>query len=430
MEYKNRKGLPVGIESFEEIRKEGYYYVDKMAMLKDLLYRRSKVNLFTRPRRFGKSLNMSMLKCFLEIGCDKNLFDGLKISEDRELCEQYMGKFPVISISLKDVDGVDFKTARSLFCAVIGNEAMRFQFLLDDNTLSIREREQYKQIIHVDQSGRESFFMSDSVLMGSLKMLSGLLEKHYGQKVILLVDEYDVPLAKAHEHGYYNEMVLLLRNVLQQALKTNDSLYFAVLTGCLRVAKESIFTGLNNLKILSITTVRFDEYFGFTDEEVKQMLEYYGLEKKYETVRDWYDGYRFGNISVYCPWDVISYCDELTDDPSLEPKDYWSNTSGNDVVRHFLEKTDSGLTKSEIEALVAGENVAKEIHEELTYNRLYDSIDHIWSVLFMAGYLTYSGKPEGKTYLLKIPNMEIRNIFLEQIMTQFKADVAKDGEYP
>lgn len=388
--------MPVGIESFEEIRKEGYYYVDKTAMLKDLLYRRSKVNLFTRPRRFGKSLNMSMLKCFLEIGCDKNLFDGLKISEDRELCEQYMGKFPVISISLKDVDGVDFKTARSLFCAVIGNEAMRFQFLLDDNTLSIREREQYKQIIHVDQSGRESFFMSDSVLMGSLKMLSGLLEKHYGQKVILLVDEYDVPLAKAHEHGYYNEMVLLLRNVLQQALKTNDSLYFAVLTGCLRVAKESIFTGLNNLKILSITTVRFDEYFGFTDEEVKQMLEYYGLEKKYETVRDWYDGYRFGNISVYCPWDV----------------------------------TDSGLTKSEIEALVAGENVAKEIHEELTYNRLYDSIDHIWSVLFMTGYLTYSGKPEGKTYLLKIPNMEIRNIFLEQIMTQFKADVAKDGEYP
>lgn len=430
MEYKNRKGLPVGIESFEEIRKEGYYYVDKTAMLKDLLYRRSKVNLFTRPRRFGKSLNMSMLKCFLEIGCDKNLFDGLKISEDRELCEQYMGKFPVISISLKDVDGVDFKTARSLFCAVIGNEAMRFQFLLDDNTLSIREREQYKQIIHVDQSGSESFFMSDSVLMGSLKMLSGLLEKHYGQKVILLVDEYDVPLAKAHEHGYYNEMVLLLRNVLQQALKTNDSLYFAVLTGCLRVAKESIFTGLNNLKILSITTVRFDEYFGFTDEEVKQMLEYYGLEKKYETVRDWYDGYRFGNISVYCPWDVISYCDELTDDPSLEPKDYWFNTSGNDVVRHFLEKTDSGLTKSEIEALVAGENVAKEIHEELTYNRLYDSIDHIWSVLFMTGYLTYSGKPEGKTYLLKIPNMEIRNIFLEQIMTQFKADVAKDGEYP
>lgn len=396
MEYKNRKGLPVGIESFEEIRKEGYYYVDKTAMLKDLLYRRSKVNLFTRPRRFGKSLNMSMLKYFLEIGCDKNLFDGLKISGDRELCEQYMGKFPVISISLKDVDGVDFKTARSLFCAVIGNEAMRFQFLLDDNTLSIREREQYKQIIHVDQSGRESFFMSDSVLMGSLKMLSGLLEKHYGQKVILLVDEYDVPLAKAHEHGYYNEMVLLLRNVLQQALKTNDSLYFAVLTGCLRVAKESIFTGLNNLKILSITTVRFDEYFGFTDEEVKQMLEYYGLEKKYETVRDWYDGYRFGNISVYCPWDV----------------------------------TDSGLAKSEIEALVAGDEVTKEIHEELTYNRLYDSIDHIWSVLFMTGYLTYSGKPEGKKYLLKIPNMEIRNIFLEQIMTQFKADVAKDGEYP
>ncbi len=423
-----RKKLPLGIESFAEIRTEGFYYVDKTSMIRELLEKWSKVNLFTRPRRFGKSLNMSMLQSFFEIGCDRGLFDGLAIAKETALCEQYMGKFPVISISLKSVEGPDYDTSRALLCSVIGNEAMRFQFLLDDSQLTVREKAQYKQLIQVDAGGKESFRMPDSVLIESLKTLSVLLEKHYGKKVVVLVDEYDVPLAKANERGYYDEMVLLLRNMLQQVLKTNDSLYFAVLTGCLRIAKESVFTGLNNLKVLSITTVRFDEYFGFTDQEVQNLLAYYGLEDKYETIKNWYDGYRFGNADVYCPWDAIRYCDELTDDRAAEPKDYWTNTSSNDIVRHFLQAMGSRLAKSEMEALIAGETVEKEIHEDLTYNRLYDSADNLWSVLFMTGYLTYRGKPQGKRYQLAIPNREIRNIFTEQIMELFREGVAKDGE--
>ena len=299
--------LPIGIENFKEIRTEGYYYVDKTGLIRDLLARRSKVNLFTRPRRFGKSLNMSMLQYFFEYGCDKRLFEKLDISRETSLCEQYMGKFPVISVSLKSVNGADYETARSLMCSVIGNEAMRFQFLLENDTLTEKEKEQYQQLINVDVNGREGFFMSDAVLMGSLKILSTLLEKHYGRKVIILIDEYDVPLAKANEQGYYNSMILLLRNIFEQALKTNNSLYFAVLTGCMRVSKESIFTGLNNLKVLSVTSVRFDEYFGFTDSEVRDILDYYGQSEKYPLVKEWYDGYRFGNVDVYCPWDVISY---------------------------------------------------------------------------------------------------------------------------
>ena len=424
-----KKKLPVGIDSFEKIRSQDFYYVDKTSLIRDLLLKWGEVNLFTRPRRFGKSLNMSMLKAFFEIGCDKTLFEGLEISKESHLCEEYMGQFPVISISLKDVSGSDFASARALFSSVIGNEAMRFQFFLDDCKLSEQEKEQYRQLIHVDASGKQSFSLSDSVLMGSLKTLSVLLEKHYNRKVIILIDEYDVPLAKASENGYYDEMVLLLRNIFQQALKSNGSLHFAVMTGCLRVAKESIFTGLNNPKILSLTSVRFDEYFGFTDREVRDMLAYYGLEEKYESVKSWYDGYRFGNVDVYCPWDVINYCDELTDDIDTEPKDYWSNTSGNDVVRHFIENTDMGPAESEIEELIAGDAVTKVIREELTYNRLYDSAENLWSVLLMTGYLTYRGKPEGKKYRLAIPNMEIRNIFTEQIMSMFLKKVAGDGEH-
>lgn len=423
-----KKRLPVGIENFEEIRSDGYYYVDKTAMMKELLQKRGKVNLFTRPRRFGKSLNMSMLKCFFEIGCDGKLFDGLEISKDKGFCEKYMGRYPVILISLKGVNGADYSTARALLCSVIGNEAMRFQFLLHDDRLSEIEKALYKQIVNIDQSGGGRFLMSDDILMGSLKTLSMLLEKHYGQKVIVLVDEYDVPLSKANEQGYFDQMVLLIRNILEQVLKTNDSLFFAVLTGCLRIARESIFTGLNNFKILSITTARFDEYFGFTDNEVKEMLKYYGLEEKYSSAKNWYDGYHFGKTDVYCPWDVINYCDELTDDPSMAPRDYWSNTSSNNAVQKFIEKVGNGLTKSEMENLIAGETVTKEIHEDLTYNRLYDSVDNIWSVLFMTGYLTYRGNPEGKNYQLAIPNMEIRNIFVEQILTMFREDVARDGE--
>ena len=410
-ENKEKRKLPVGIESFEKIRREGFYYVDKTTMIRELLSKWGEVNLFTRPRRFGKSLNMSMLKSFLELGCDSSLFDGLEISRETELCEKYMGQFPVISISLKGVGASDFKTARALLCSVIGNEALRFLFLLDSSRLSEQEKEMYRKLIHVSTDGPDNFEFSDYVLMRSLRTLSGLLQKHFEKKAIILIDEYDVPLAKANEEGYYEQMTMLIRNLFEQALKTNESLYFAVLTGCLRVAKESIFTGLNNPKILSITTVRFDEYFGFTDREVREMLKYYDLEEKYDTVRDWYDGYHFGNVDVYCPWDVISYIDDLTDDKDIQPRDYWSNTSSNDVVRHFIEKVGRGLTRSELEMLVAGESVTKEIHEELTYNRLYDSVDNIWSVLFMTGYLTQRGKPDGNRIQLSIPNREIRKIF-------------------
>ena len=428
MPHAEKRKLPVGVEDFEKIRREGLYYVDKTTMIRDLLRKWGEVNLFTRPRRFGKSLNMSMLKAFFEIGCDKTLFDGLAISGEQDLCEKYMGKFPVISVSLKGVNGADYETARALLCSVIGNEAARFRFLLETDRISELEKELYRQLLVTDPNRQGMYAMPDAVLMGSLKTLSMLLKEYYKTEVIILIDEYDVPLAKASERGYYESMALLIRNLFEQALKTNDSLYFAVMTGCLRVAKESIFTGLNNLKLLSVTNVRFDEYFGFTDEEVRELLRYYGREDRYEAMREWYDGYRFGNVEVYCPWDVISYCDDLTDDPEAEPRDYWSNTSSNDVIRHFIEKVDHGLTRSEIEALVSGEILTKEIHEDLTYNRLYDSVDHIWSVLFATGYLTQRGKAEGKRYRLAIPNREIRNIFTEQIMTMFKEAVAKDGE--
>lgn len=425
----NKKKLPVGIESFEKIRTQDFYYVDKTVMIRDLIQRWGEVNLFTRPRRFGKSLNMSMLKSFFEIGMDPLLFDGLKISKAKELCEKYMGKFPVISISLKDVEGSDYDVARTLLCSVIGNEALRFYELLKSSPkLNEVERRQYEQLVCTDHEQRGSFAMSDSVLMGSLKTLSSLLEKHYEKKVILLIDEYDVPLSKANEQGYYNEMVFLMRNLLQQVLKTNSSLYFAVLTGCLRVAKESIFTGLNNFKIYSITDVRFDEYFGFTDSEVKEMLAYYGQEAKVQTVREWYDGYHFGTLDVYCPWDVISYCDDLIDDKDAAPKNYWINTSGNDVVRHFIEKMGNGVMKGEMEALIDGKEVEKEIHEDLTYHEIYDSVNHLWSMLFMTGYLTRQEPADGDRYKLVIPNLEIRSIFIRQIMAMFKKEVAKDGK--
>ena len=406
-----KKKLPVGIENFNEIRTENFYYIDKTGLVKELLDNWGKVNLFTRPRRFGKSLNMSMLKTFYEIGCKKELFAGLKISEEAELCQKYMGQFPVISISLKGVNGNDYSAARSMLCSVIGAEAMRFQFLSESERLTDKEKKQYNQLTMIDESNQESFLMPDAVLKDSLKTLSNLLHRHYGKKVILLIDEYDVPLSKANGKGYYDQMVLLIRGLFEQALKTNDNLYFAVMTGCLRVAKESIFTGLNNLKVLSVTSVRFDEYFGFTDEEVKTMLACYGLTNYYDTVKEWYDGYRFGNVDVYCPWDVINYIDELREDQTLAPKNYWSNTSSNDVVRHFIEKVGQGLAKREIESLIAGESVEKEIHQELTYDQLYDSADNIWSLLFTTGYLTQRGKPEGDLFRLAIPNMEIRRIF-------------------
>lgn len=420
MNDRMRKKLPVGIENFKEIRTEGFYYIDKTGFIRDLLYNWGKVNLFTRPRRFGKSLNMNMLKDFFEIGCDKDLFDDLEISKETELCEKYMGKFPVVSISLKGIAADTFEEARNLTVKVINEEARRTQYLLSSGKLSEKEKELFSLLLEKD--------MDEDTLRCSLRELSELLQKHYGKKVIILIDEYDMPLAKANEKGYYDRMVDLIRSVFEQALKTNENLYFAVLTGCLRVAKESIFTGLNNLKILSITDVRFDEYFGFTDREVRDLLEYYDLSDYYGVVKEWYDGYRFGNVDIYCPWDVISYVDELKGNPLLAPKNYWSNTSSNDVVRHFIERTDGGATKRELERLIAGETVTKEIRQDLTYKELYDSIDNIWSVLFTAGYLTQHGETDGNIFNLVIPNMEIRKIFTVQIMKLFRAHVKKDGE--
>ena len=422
------KKMPIGIENFEEIRTEGFYYVDKTGLIQELLHNWGKVNLFTRPRRFGKSLNMSMLKNFFEIGNKGEIFEGLKISEDTALCESYMGKFPVISVSLKGVSGNEFETARSLLCSIIGNEALRFYFLTESDRLNDKEKLLYHQLIAVDRTGKESFVMPDSVLMESLKNLSMLLCKHYGQKVIILIDEYDVPLDKAMQGGYYDQMISLIRAIFEQALKTNDSLYFAVLTGCLRVSKESIFTGLNNPKILSITDVEFDEYFGFMDWEVRELLEYYRLSEAYDTMKEWYDGYHFGNAEVYCPWDVVCYCNKLRSKPNAQPEAYWLNTSSNDVVRRFLECADTGVAKREIEGLVAGEVIQKEIHQELVYKDLYSSIENMWSVLFMTGYLTQQGEPDGDVFSLRIPNFEIRKIFVQQIMELFKDTVQKDGQ--
>ncbi|MCM1124554.1 MAG: ATP-binding protein [Eubacterium sp.] len=423
-----KKKLPIGIEDFKDIRTEDFYYVDKTGFIRELLDNWGKVNLFTRPRRFGKSLNMNMLKNFFEIGCRQELFEGLEISREVELCEEYMGQFPVVSVSLKGVSGIDYPSVRALLCSMVGTEAMRFQFLKESDKLTDIDKKQYNQLIMVDETNQGSFRMPDSVLIESMKTLSNLLWKHYGRKVILLIDEYDVPLAKAKEKGYYDQMIVLVRSFFEQALKTNDHLYFAVMTGCLRVAKESIFTGLNNLKVLSVTSVKFEEYFGFTDEEVMEMLAYYDLADSYDTVKDWYDGYRFGNADIYCPWDVINYVDDLRSDPTLSPKNYWLNTSSNDVVKHFIQQTGQGLSKREIENLIAGETVEKEIHQELTYDKLYDSVDNIWSVLFTTGYLTQRGKSEGDLFRLAIPNMEIRKIFTGQIMEMFKETARSDGE--
>lgn len=420
-----RKMLPIGIENFEEIRTEEFYYVDKTGMIKELLYRRGKVNLFTRPRRFGKSLTMGMLKCFFQIDVDKAIFDGLAIAEETELCERYMGKFPVVNISLKSVNGADYQTARLLMGAVIGNEAMRFYELLSSDKLTSEEKEMYRQLITVDKTGQGVFSMSETVLMGSLKTLSVLLEKHYGKKVIILIDEYDVPLAKADEQGYYDLMVLLIRGVFEQALKTNDSLYFAVLTGCLRVSKESIFTGLNNLKVFSITDSECDSWFGFTDDEVKKMLSVYGLEDKYEVIKAWYDGYHFGDADVYCPWDVINYVSKLLAKRTLPPQDFWTNTSSNEVIRKLLERASSS-TRNEIECLIAGESIGKAVSEELTYKELYDNVENLWSILFTTGYLTQRGEAEGERVQLVIPNREIHGIFMTQIRTWMQDKARED----
>ena len=416
------KKLPIGIENFEKLRQEDFYYIDKTRLIEQLLTRWGEVNLFTRPRRFGKSLNMSMLQSFFEIGKDKTLFDGLRISDNQELCEEYQGKFPVVSVSLKGINGATYEEARRFLIKTINEEARRLSVLSDSTELDETDHELLTQLKKKE--------MTNDSLVYSIRELTELLEKHYGSKVIVLIDEYDVPLAKANENGYYDEMVLLIRNLFENALKTNNSLKFAVLTGRLRIAKESIFTGLNNFKVYSITDKSFDETFGFTDAEVRELLRYYGQEKYYETVKEWYDGYRFGNVDVYCPWDVINFCSDHLADPGLEPKNYWANTSGNSVISHFIDSVGKPqkLTRMELEQLVNGGIVQKEINFELTYKELYSSIDNLWSTLFMTGYLTQRGEPSGNRYNLVIPNREIRNIITNHILKMFKENVKDDGK--
>ena len=422
-----RKKLPIGIDGFEKLRTNDFYYVDKTMFIKELLQNWGEVNLFTRPRRFGKTLNMSMLKCFFEVGGDPTLFDGLKIMQEKELCEQYMGKFPVISISLKSVDGRSFESASAALKTVIGNEALKFHFLLHSEKLTDMEKESYQRLIKVGAESRAIYDMTEDVAAAGLKTLSHLLSKHYDQKVILLIDEYDVSLDKAFQADYYDEMVNLIRNLLGNVLKTNDSLYFAVLTGCLNISKESIFTGLNNLKVHTISDVRYDEYFGFTNTDVNEMLDFYDLSGYKQVIQDWYDGYRFGDAEVYSPWDVINYCDELLADPGAEPENYWANTSGNDLIRRLLKKADQ-TTRNEVEQLIDGGSITKTIRQELTYRDIEDSIDNIWSVLYSTGYLTQRGRLPRKQIKLALPNREIKELFIDLVKDWFDETALADSE--
>lgn len=418
------KKIPVGIENFQDMRKFNFYYIDKTNLIEQLLDNWSKVTLFTRPRRFGKTLNMSMLRSFFELGTDKSLFDGLYISKNKELCEEHMGKYPVIFFSLKSVEGLKFENARYRIIEMIGREAQRYEFLAESDKLSDNEKAQYKALIALDNG---KYTMDDDILISGIQMLSHLLYKHYGQKTVILIDEYDVPLDKAFENGYYKEMVSLIRGIFGMALKTNDSLQFAVLTGCLRISKESIFTGLNNFEVLSILNTQYDEAFGFTDGEVKQILEDYDLSDHYPDVKEWYDGYHFGNTDIYCPWDVIRYCKNLCADPAALPEDFWSNSSGNAMVRRFIDKADI-RTKNEIERLIAGEDIEKDISQELTYDEIDKSIENLWSVLFTTGYLTHKGYTESGRYRLAIPNKEVRNLFIRKIREWFSDVTRNDGK--
>ena len=415
-----KKKLPIGIENFEEIRKEDFYYIDKTGLIAELLYNWGAVNLFTRPRRFGKTLNMSMLEHFFSLNGDKRIFDGLEISKEVALIKEYMGKYPVISVSLKGIDARNYELAFQMAVQILKRVPAKVQYLLESGALSEEDKAEYRKLLDDN--------MSEAVFCNSLRVLSELLEKHHGRKVILLVDEYDVPLAKAHENGYYDEMVSLIRRFLGGTLKTNNSLKLAVLTGCLRIAKESIFTGLNNLKVMTVADERFDAYFGFTAKEVKGLLEYYDVMDHYDAIKKWYDGYQFGNVEVYCPWDVLNHCDRIRSDPYVQPENYWINTSSNDAVRRFIEKSANAATKREIERLLAGESITKEIRQELTYAEVYQTIDNIWSLLFTTGYLTQRGRAEGRKMRLAIPNLEIRDIFETQIMEFFQENVREDGE--
>ena len=418
----NTLKLPVGIENFEEIRKLGFYYIDKTRLIEQLLQGWGKVTLFTRPRRFGKTLNMSMLKSFFEIGTDKTLFDGLYISDNKELCDDHMGKYPVIFLSLKGVEGLEFASAKRMLCTIIDREIDRHYYLKTSDVLTDEDRTLFTKMLHGQDDNIED----------SIRMLSKLLYKHYGQKVVILIDEYDVPLDKAFQNGYYKEMVSLIRGLFGQALKTNEFLQFAVLTGCLRVSKESIFTGLNNFEINSIVDIDHDEQFGFTDDEVMKLLLDYDRSERYPDAKEWYDGYHFGNADIYCPWDVINFAKKLVSDPSARPSAFWINSSGNDMVKRFVDKADQ-TTRDEIEKLVAGGFVEKQLRLDLTYDEIDNTIDNLWSVLFTTGYLTKIGEvkvPDSESYAYKlvIPNKEVREVFILQIQEWFKAVVANDDD--
>lgn len=416
--------LPVGIDDFEKIRKNSFYYVDKTKLIEQLFSNWGEVNLFTRPRRFGKTLNMSMLKSFFEIGADSALFEGLYISRNKQLCEEHMGKYPVIFLSLKNVEGLNFEAAKYQMLELVAKEAGHFDFLTQSENLTESDKGRYCALTTF-LNGR--YAMNEDLLYGSLQTLSELLYKHYGKKTVILIDEYDVPLDKAFQHGYYREMVALIRAMFGKALKTNDALEFAILTGCLRVSKESIFTGLNNFKILSITDSRFDEQFGFTDQEVRELLAFYHVEDRFEETKEWYDGYHFGNVDVYCPWDVINHVDRIKDDPKARPEAYWINTSGNDLVKRFVDKA-SKTTRNEIERLIAGEVIEKQIRLDLTYDEIDNSIDNLWSVLFTTGYLTHAGISDEGIYQLVIPNKEVREVFRLQIQEWFKKSIFSNTE--
>ena len=418
--FEEKKRLPVGVENFEQMIKENYYYVDKTRLIGELLRNGGMVNLFTRPRRFGKTLNMSMLEHFFSIEGEENLFEGLEIAKDTKLCEAYRGKYPVIFLSLKGINAGSYDTAFRLTMETVKGAAKKAKFLEMSEKLDNHEKEDYRALLDKE--------MDEATLFLSLKTLSELLEKHYGEKVIVLIDEYDVPLAKAFENGYYDQMVFLIRNLLEQVLKTNNSLKFAVMTGCMRISKESIFTGLNNFTTFTITDVDFDEYFGFTDREVRELLKYYACTDKYESIKEWYDGYRFGNVEVYCPWDVVSYLRSLRNDKDAIPQNYWVNTSSNAEVKEFLRHSKNMTTKREIERLLEGETITKTIRPELTYKEMYQSVENIWSVLFTTGYLTQAGRVDARMYKLRIPNLEIRDIFETQIMEYFRESVRKDGD--
>ncbi|MCD8232747.1 MAG: ATP-binding protein [Clostridiales bacterium] len=411
--------MPIGIEDFAKLRTNNFYYVDKSGLIKELLSNWGEVNLFTRPRRFGKSINMSMLKYFFEIGTDKSLFDGLAISKETELCEKYMGQYPVISITLKATEAGNFETSRNLIAMEIRDEAERMSFLAESDKLTASEKKSYDSLLHKD--------IDDETLYRSLKTLSGLLRKHYGKKVIILIDEYDVPLAMANRQNYYKEMVLLIRNLFEQALKTNSALEFAVLTGCLRMSKESIFTGLNNPKMYTLLEAECDEQFGFTGEEVREMLAYYDLGEYYDITKEWFDGYKIGRANVYNPWDVINWCDQLLTDTNKIPKSYWANSSGNEEVQRFIQKMGNGVTKTQIERLISGETVQKKIEEQLTYDTMYDSVENMWSLLYATGYLTQSETPSGNLVRLTIPNTEVRSIFRDFVLKLFEKKIAQEG---